>query len=868
MSTLVTVNNSEIIFKLNLNYNNLYARLRSSLQDNCILAEIQPKSKQVSWLSPDGPENWTPFSELSVPDRNVAQEHLRTAINATRNRLGKIKDIAPLLEDLLEVPEERFVFCSCEPDWKILLCAWGCRRAHLAEPAGGVISGFVQAHTAGVQEVAVRVLDSLGAPLSDTMMCDYNNEHTTFIPGTDGEAVLGKFLVGTSFYVSNLRTSEKQGFTVTQGCRLYYFQSNIPVLQGRKVPNNPFWESVDPENPIVKPPIPEPINPEQATIESDPSVPKQSVKLFVLNKDGNRLPYEQIVLNISGQSIVKFSDSTGVIDLGSLDIASVFTASLALDSDAQNKQFIVQAGKEQYDFYCHKIEQVSPVLSVEDKNGLAITNHNVRVIVGGAETLYNSGENGIISLPALKEGTSFIVVDAENQAHNEEFLANSKQKNGIYHFVVERKKEQPVSFLIVNKNGIPIKGCELHLRVNNEDCSGVTDAHGEVSFPEKMFEGVSDIPSTVRIPGSNKDKSFIIQYNPNQKKYKISIRSQKPSFLRTLLLTLGAVALILAGIWLFIPPSFNKLSKGIVLVQTQCLHYAELKSPDGQVLHRIFYNYDVNDRNSPNFGFGTKFTGSAEESFDGAEPYIETGFGTGFLISKEGEIVTNKHIAQPDPAPLEDFQKHMGAFISTYRELLRNRDLSNEERKLYEGYLNTCWTFYNSKSVETHCYVKTSVAFVSTVIDSNSDFANFKDCSERICGESYLMDDIAIIKLKDIEALPKDYYIYKIPKRDPLRNRPMEKRIKVIGYNGALAQTDNIKGITPQATHGRITAYPNEYKVTYDAATLGGSSGSPVVDLYGRLVAVNNSGLSGANFNYGIRLSYLIDMYNKLHAND
>lgn len=862
MSVLVTVNKTEILFKLNLNYNNLYARLRSILGENCIMAEINPKPKQVSWLSPDGPDIWVPFSEMSGPEKKTAEDHLRMAINATRSKLSNVKDVAPLLEELLEVPEARFVFCSCEPDWKILLCAWGCRRAHVAEPANGYITDVVIKDKSELQEVAVRVMDANGGPLSDNMMCDYNNEHNTFTPGPNGEAILGQFLVGTSFYVSNLRTAEKQAFTVTKGCRLYYFQSNIPIPNINSPKPSPIIPEVPADVPTDVPEAPTQ-NP-----EIDPSIPKQRVKLFVWDKDGNRLPYEQIEINIAGQKIVKFSDASGVIDLGNLDVSSVFSASLVSDREAQNKQFTVQAGKEQYDFYCHKVELVSPVLSVEDKNGLAVTNHNVRVIVSGAETSYNSGENGIISLPEMTEGTSFIVVDSDNQEHYEDFVASTKQKNGIYHFVVERKKEQPVSFLIVNRKGVPIKGCELHLSLNNEDCAGTTDANGEVSFPESLFEGATDIPSSVRIPGAKQDKSFITKYTPTQRLYKITVRNQKPPLLHILLPALGLAGLLIAGVLLLLPPSFNKLSKGIVLVQTQCLHYAELKSPDGRVLHRIYYHYDANERSGPNLGFGTQFYGNDNDNFDGAEPYIESGFGTGFLVSKKGEIVTNKHVAHPDPAPLEDFQKHVYSLITRYSGLLNTR-LSDEDRELYKGYLNTLMYFYNNSNlVETHCLpIKTSVAFVSTIIEESSDLDNFKECSERICGESWLKDDIAIIQLKEIESLPKDYFIYKIPKHDPLRKRPVEKRIKVIGYNGALMQTDNIQGITPQATHGRITAYRDEYRVTYDAATLGGSSGSPVVDLSGRLVAVNNSG-SAANFNHGIRISYLIDMYNKLHASE
>lgn len=54
----------------------------------------------------------------------------------------------------------------------------------------------------------------------------------------------------------------------------------------------------------------------------------------------------------------------------------------------------------------------------------------------------------------------------------------------------------------------------------------------------------------------------------------------------------------------------------------------------------------------------------------------------------------------------------------------------------------------------------------------------------------------------------------------------------------------------------------------YTVPALHGSSGSPVIDEYGKLFAVNYAGIDiTQNFNYGIKVSHLRDLLNKLNNN-
>lgn len=87
----------------------------------------------------------------------------------------------------------------------------------------------------------------------------------------------------------------------------------------------------------------------------------------------------------------------------------------------------------------------------------------------------------------------------------------------------------------------------------------------------------------------------------------------------------------------------------------------------------------------------------------------------------------------------------------------------------------------------------------------------------------------------------------------------INQTIYVIGYNYGvvLAKTDN--GINAQFTSGTVTQQPDGKRVTYSIPSMPDSSGSPVVDDGGRLVAVNFAKSNGSdNFNFGMPLIRIV----------
>ena len=326
-------------------------------------------------------------------------------------------------------------------------------------------------------------------------------------------------------------------------------------------------------------------------------------------------------------------------------------------------------------------------------------------------------------------------------------------------------------------------------------------------------------------------------------------------------------------------------STGVVLVQNQS--YYEVVLSNGESLY--FSGFDEEG----------DLTGITTDK-DSVE--LVTNYGTGFFISQEGEIATNFHVVSNTVADKEvnksinkvisALKKVIVAIYNDYNEKLEQaqlaydyanqspeisyedfykvrdiRDAIQKEMEEYAQYYNSLDDIRASDS-EIKYHNEVSIAYNNTFVTNTKDFVS---C---VITKSDQEHDLAIIQLKD-KKTPADKYVFPIDDEDPLETYSwkdeIEKKIKEDKNSKLFMSSFNLgpklaitkEGIKSQFNNGNISQKTND-RLMYSIPTLPGSSGSPVVNLQGQLVAVNFAGLNGTqNFNYGIRVKHLRNLVNK-----
>lgn len=836
MKQLIKVKNSDLSLRLNLNYNNVYARLKMLLGSKASLfADLSAKSTWT-WFSDDDAE-YTSLADAPKAETNAISIALTDAVSNVRKEIESDDELSKYVEDILEIPDNGFVFYrKNDNSYKFILAGWGCRYAHQSTTEA---NSFIKHISRELPEEPI-----VEEPKKPSMT-----------------EILGGLETG-------MKTSKPSGDTIDGQATTGSVTTKIPT--GPSTPTEP----------------------QKKTIQGKPKdeVKKQIASVKVLDQNNSAVKGEKVIVRSSIGEETRTTSDDGKVEVGELPYGETFSVAFPNLQGNVERSFEVIPGTDTYDAYIKKLVKYSPVLFIEDQNGNSVQDYNVKVIISGQDSVYNSGLDGVVQLPTMQEGQKFIVIDTANYANTEEYNVTQAEAKTPYHFHIRRVEQTKVGITVLDKSGNPIPNVSVQLAIGDTPCQALTAENGRAEFPSNLFV-TGDIPATLNIKGQGTIKSNL-KYTPDISEYTIQLRNKKKGIgkfdWKWLLLIPLILIFGLGGNELYKhlignkTPTIEDMESGVGLILVKRYFYVDLKLEgikiDGNPTI-AYFNYDENEKEISNL------------TFDPQKATYQYGTGTGFLISEDGLIATNRHIANPITpdevavALKKHFQDQkdqyqdaanklndklqilggVGRLDSAYFNARAQLQYCLEQVRIFDKIVNT-----GQYKVEVKCY--NSIAFTNTRIEDENDFIS---CSQpRAWGEpgGVTENDVAIIQIKKKQDVPKEAFIFTVPEKDLMDEKiPDDYEITVLGYNAGVSLQDMklLEGIKPQAQHGKITRNHEKYRIQYDAPTLGGSSGSPVVNKQGQLVAINNSGVGGTQgFNCGVRTKYLKELLDNIQKKD
>ncbi|WP_374552506.1 trypsin-like peptidase domain-containing protein [Flavobacterium sp.] len=330
---------------------------------------------------------------------------------------------------------------------------------------------------------------------------------------------------------------------------------------------------------------------------------------------------------------------------------------------------------------------------------------------------------------------------------------------------------------------------------------------------------------------------------------------------------------------------FEKYKSSVVLIASQ--YYYEVYSDNS-----IYYYSPSSEK---------KIFFSKEEVLNN----LSFSTGTGFIISENGEIITNNHVVNHKDEnykiELVNFYEKAKESIlyevkmyndtidqikSTYyqysdqmdyyqKQTFENRfDFVNNKKNLLANLYNRIEDIDFSSATSKLIIHKLGIAYNDTHV---TEFDDLQECVIVKTSENEKID-LALLQTKSKSFNKKPNFIFNFKDNNPNitenpeknKERDIKNPIKInedvfmIGFNRGFSLANTKQGIKSQFTSGKISQENDGERILYTIPTLEGSSGSPIVDKWGNLVGVNFAKISNSqSFSFAVPVYELKKFYEK-----
>ncbi len=283
-----------------------------------------------------------------------------------------------------------------------------------------------------------------------------------------------------------------------------------------------------------------------------------------------------------------------------------------------------------------------------------------------------------------------------------------------------------------------------------------------------------------------------------------------------------------------------------------------------------------------------------------------TAFGTGFFISRNGEIMTNRHVVRPEIdkdnlknvvyKQVQSMKRYFAGLRDNAEEqyndyyyycMMNGSDANYDEVQQKLAELKETYEEYDGKvkeledigfadidniTITSSCRI--SIVYNGSNGNSSGEISSSEmhECTvEKVSGIDDV--DLAVIQLNN-KKTPKDKYIFHFASgtkgkrtlletywqraRRDYKGRKLKPgtQLCLIGFNHGPQLAQTTSGLKAQIATGNILQEPDSRRLMYTIPILEGSSGSPVLNMYGDVVSVNFAKLQGTtSFNFGIPLA-------------